>query len=145
MPTIETEKPFTVPRELAPVVKELVQVLELALEKVALHAHAPAEFPMRAGGLELESILLRQFKLLPKAQQDKAIARAKALSKETTDQRKARLGVMASVNLRLATPVAEQVKPLSPRSTITPERLREIVHNGKTAQPVVADAIAMDE
>ncbi|MGP4042801.1 hypothetical protein [Streptomyces sp. 2A115] len=90
------------------VTERVVQEFQLAADKVAAHHAEPAKYPMPADKNATEYVLAERFAALPEGLRKKAADKVTADLKSGAARTK-RLGDLAKVDLRSATPVSAQV------------------------------------
>src|SRR5215472_15280605 len=89
--------------------ERVLQTFRLSLEKALAHQASPGEFHLDTAPDSVEQMFLSRFKTLPAEKQQAAMSKAVASAQAPAEQRAALYGDLAKVDLRLPTPVTEQV------------------------------------
>jgi hypothetical protein len=87
-------------------------MVDLALEKIALHHQNPGQHPLPADPRSVERALHNLFVKLPDRRQKKLLDKANETLKLNATQRAQHYGELKAVNLRSSATIAEQIKAL---------------------------------
>ncbi len=123
-----TVRPVTTPAHLPKLNllrQRLQHTLHLSVEKAAAHLGDPAKYPLPAGKESLEYAIIDLVKILPKRKRDKFLDKMKEAVNTTASARQQKYGALASVDLKKATAIADQVEamPIPDEMKITSEEL----------------------
>ena len=94
------------------VVDRVVQVAEVALERVVANHLDPAHYPLPADPKVLETVLKRRFDQLAGDRKSQVVANLRPRIGEKPTARKTRLGPLATLDLRAPASVVDQAKAL---------------------------------
>lgn len=87
--------------------------VELAAEKAAQHLKNPQQYPLPSDGKKsLEKAFYDFIHALPKRKQDDFLEKMQPALSLSGPQRQQKYGVLATINLKINTPVADQVKAM---------------------------------
>lgn len=129
-------------------------MVDLALEKVALHHRNPNSYPLPSDPRSVERALHNLFTKLPDRKQKKLLEKANETLKLNATKRAQHYGELKDISLRAASAIVDQVKALPPPAAFkfTPaevarytDRLKAVADQPKKAgQPKARQAVAQE-
>lgn len=118
--------------------------VELAAEKAALHLKNPQQYPLPPGNQKsLERGFYDFIHALSKKKQEKFLEKMQPALSLSATQRQQKYGDLASINLKINTPVAEQVKtlPVADSMKFSPEDIKNFRGGLSVAKKIITSKI----
>jgi hypothetical protein len=132
------------PKQLRPIVEQLLLEARIAAEKAVAHISAPRTYPLPQGGGEptLEHVLAQRLKELSASRRKRAEERVMPSVRADAVSRTKRYGELANIDLRSTTPIAVQAAELHTGLTLSTEALLAIT--GATSDPAAHPSLPDD-